>query len=172
MNSICCEGAPYLRSREHFLLLQGGAAWNCGPWQGRPRNPRRPAAPCLRRPAVQQKWIRIVLRGLDCLVLASASELDLAADRPRDFTHAEPGAYSAPADTHRMLYSRPAYIAIPLTVQTRLRMTNSQLRRAQMARRGRRPKGEYPEKKRVFASRIREDTWEMLQRAAAKTSPS
>jgi hypothetical protein len=32
-----------------------------------------------------------------------------------------------------------------------------------MARRGRRPKGEYPEKKRVFASRIREDTWEMLQ---------
>jgi hypothetical protein len=57
-------------------------------------------------------------------------------------------------------------------VQTRLRMTNSQLRSAQMARRGRRPKGEYPEKKRVFASRIREDTWEMLQRAAAKSGRS
>ena len=41
-----------------------------------------------------------------------------------------------------------------------------------MARRGRRPKGEYPEKKRVFASRIREDTWEMLQRAAAKSGRS
>ena len=41
-----------------------------------------------------------------------------------------------------------------------------------MAKRGRRPKGEYPEKKRVFASRIREDTWEMLQRAAAKSGRS
>jgi TraY domain len=41
-----------------------------------------------------------------------------------------------------------------------------------MARLGRRPKGEYPEKKRVFASRIREDTWEMLQRAAAKSGRS
>src|SRR6266508_1648675 len=41
-----------------------------------------------------------------------------------------------------------------------------------MARRGRRPKGEYPEKKRVFASRVREDTWEMLQRAAAKSGRS
>jgi hypothetical protein len=70
-----------------------------------------------------------------------------------------------------MLYGE-AYIAISLTVQTRLRMTNSQLRSAQMARRGRRPKGEYPEKKRVFASRIREDTWEMLQRAAAKSGRS
>ena len=39
-------------------------------------------------------------------------------------------------------------------------------------RRGRRPKGEYPEKKRVFASRIREDTWEMLQWAAAKSGRS
>ena len=41
-----------------------------------------------------------------------------------------------------------------------------------MAKRGRPPKGEYPEKKRVFASRVREDTWEMLQRAAAKSSRS
>jgi hypothetical protein len=41
-----------------------------------------------------------------------------------------------------------------------------------MAKRGRRPKGEYPEKKRVFASRVREDTWEMLQRAAAKSGRS
>lgn len=41
-----------------------------------------------------------------------------------------------------------------------------------MAKRGRRPKGEYPEKKRVFASRIREDTWEKLQRAAAKSRRS
>ena len=41
-----------------------------------------------------------------------------------------------------------------------------------MAKRGRRPKGEYPEKKRVFASRIREDTWEMLQRAAARSGRS
>ena len=41
-----------------------------------------------------------------------------------------------------------------------------------MAKRGRRPKGEYPEKKRVFASRVREDTWEMLQRAAAKSTRS
>ena len=41
-----------------------------------------------------------------------------------------------------------------------------------MARRGRRPQGEYPEKKRVFASRIRQDTWEMLQRAAAKSGRS
>jgi len=39
-------------------------------------------------------------------------------------------------------------------------------------RRGRRPKGEYPEKKRVFASRIREDTWETLQWAAAKSGRS
>jgi hypothetical protein len=71
--------------------------------------------------------------------------------------------------TDRMLFG---YSAMSLTVQTRLRMTNSQLRSAQMARRGRRPKGEYPEKKRVFASRIREDTWEMLQRAAAKSGRS
>jgi TraY domain len=41
-----------------------------------------------------------------------------------------------------------------------------------MARRGRRPKGEYPEKKRVFASRIREDTWQMLQQAATKSGRS
>jgi hypothetical protein len=41
-----------------------------------------------------------------------------------------------------------------------------------MAKRGRRPRGEYPEKKRVFASRIREDTWEMLQRAAANSGRS
>jgi hypothetical protein len=41
-----------------------------------------------------------------------------------------------------------------------------------MATRGRRPKGEYPEKRRVFASRIREDTWGMLQRAAAKSGRS
>jgi hypothetical protein len=42
----------------------------------------------------------------------------------------------------------------------------------QMAKRGRRPKGEYPEKKRVFASRVREDTWQKLQRAAAKSGRS
>jgi hypothetical protein len=36
---------------------------------------------------------------------------------------------------------------------------------------GRRPKGEYPEKKRVFASRVREDTWAKLQRAAAVGIP-
>jgi hypothetical protein len=41
-----------------------------------------------------------------------------------------------------------------------------------MAKRGRRPKGEYPEKKRVFSSRVREDTWEMLQRAAANSGRS
>ena len=41
-----------------------------------------------------------------------------------------------------------------------------------MAKRGRRPKGEYPEKKRVFASRVREDTWGMLQRAAANSGRS
>jgi hypothetical protein len=41
-----------------------------------------------------------------------------------------------------------------------------------MATRGRRPKGEYPEKKRVFASRIREDTWAKLQRAAASSGRS
>jgi hypothetical protein len=41
-----------------------------------------------------------------------------------------------------------------------------------MAKRGRRPQGEYPEKKRVFASRVREDTWEMLQRAAARSTRS
>jgi hypothetical protein len=41
-----------------------------------------------------------------------------------------------------------------------------------MAKRGRRPRGEYPEKKRVFASRVREDTWEMLQRAAANSGRS
>jgi hypothetical protein len=41
-----------------------------------------------------------------------------------------------------------------------------------MANRGRRPKGEYPEKKRVFASRIREDTWEMLHKAATKSGRS
>src|SRR5258708_5535020 len=51
-------------------------------------------------------------------------------------------------------------------------MTNSRYRRVKMAKRGRRPKGEYPEKKRVFASRIREDTWEMLQRAAANSGRS
>jgi hypothetical protein len=42
----------------------------------------------------------------------------------------------------------------------------------QMAKRGRRPRGEYPEKKRVFASRIREDTWKMLQQAAATSGRS
>ena len=41
-----------------------------------------------------------------------------------------------------------------------------------MAKRGRRPRGEYPEKKRVFASRVREDTWQMLQRAAARSGRS
>jgi hypothetical protein len=41
-----------------------------------------------------------------------------------------------------------------------------------MATRGRRPKGEYPEKKRVFASRVREDTWAKLQRAAASSGRS
>ncbi len=41
-----------------------------------------------------------------------------------------------------------------------------------MATRGRRPKGEYPEKKRVFASRVREDTWAKLQRAAARSGRS
>lgn len=41
-----------------------------------------------------------------------------------------------------------------------------------MAKRGRRPGGEYPEKKRVFASRIREDTWKMLERAAARSGRS
>jgi hypothetical protein len=41
-----------------------------------------------------------------------------------------------------------------------------------MKKRGRRPKGEYPEKKRVFASRIREDTQEMLRRAAATSGRS
>jgi hypothetical protein len=41
-----------------------------------------------------------------------------------------------------------------------------------MAKRGRRPRGEYPEKKRVFASRVREDTWAKLQQAAAKSGRS
>ncbi|THD71887.1 MAG: hypothetical protein E7813_05015 [Bradyrhizobium sp.] len=41
-----------------------------------------------------------------------------------------------------------------------------------MAKRGRRPKGEYPEKKRVFASRVREDTWTKLQQAAVKSGRS
>jgi hypothetical protein len=41
-----------------------------------------------------------------------------------------------------------------------------------MAKRGRRPKGEYPEKKRVFASRVREDTWAKLQQAATKSGRS
>ena len=41
-----------------------------------------------------------------------------------------------------------------------------------MAKRGRRPEGEYPEKKQVFSSRIREDTLEMLRRAAAKSGRS
>ena len=41
-----------------------------------------------------------------------------------------------------------------------------------MAKRGRRPKGEYPEKKRVFASRIREDTWQLLRQAAATSGRS
>src|SRR4051812_3657198 len=41
-----------------------------------------------------------------------------------------------------------------------------------MAKRGRRPRGEYPEKKRVFASRVREDTWAMLQWTAAKSGRS
>ena len=41
-----------------------------------------------------------------------------------------------------------------------------------MATRGRPPKGEYPEKKRVFASRVREDTWAKLQRAAASSGRS
>src|SRR3974390_151320 len=34
------------------------------------------------------------------------------------------------------------------------------------------PKGEYPEKKRVFASRVREDTWAKLQQASAKSGRS
>jgi hypothetical protein len=41
-----------------------------------------------------------------------------------------------------------------------------------MAKRGRPPGGEYPEKKRVFASRIREDTWKLLQEAAATSGRS
>ena len=41
-----------------------------------------------------------------------------------------------------------------------------------MAKRGRPPSGEYPEKKRVFASRIREDTWKLLQQAAATSGRS
>jgi hypothetical protein len=41
-----------------------------------------------------------------------------------------------------------------------------------MAKRGRRPRGEYPEKKRVFASRIREDTWTLLQESAATSGRS
>jgi hypothetical protein len=41
-----------------------------------------------------------------------------------------------------------------------------------MATRGRRPKGEYPEKKRVFASRVREDTWAKLKQAAARSGRS
>jgi hypothetical protein len=41
-----------------------------------------------------------------------------------------------------------------------------------MAKRGRRPKGEYPEKKRIFASRMREDTWAKLKEAAAKSGRS
>jgi hypothetical protein len=41
-----------------------------------------------------------------------------------------------------------------------------------MAKLGRRPKGEYPEKRRVFASRVREDTWAKLQQAAAKSGRS
>jgi hypothetical protein len=41
-----------------------------------------------------------------------------------------------------------------------------------MATRGRPPKGEYPEKKRVFASRVREDTWAKLQLAAASSGRS
>ena len=41
-----------------------------------------------------------------------------------------------------------------------------------MAKRGRRPKGEYPEKERVFASRFREDTWLLLRQAAATSGRS
>ena len=41
-----------------------------------------------------------------------------------------------------------------------------------MTKRGRPPKGEYPEKKRVFASRVREDTWAKLQQASAKSGRS
>ncbi len=41
-----------------------------------------------------------------------------------------------------------------------------------MAKRGRPPKGHYPEKKRVFASRIREDTWAKLREAAARSGRS
>ena len=41
-----------------------------------------------------------------------------------------------------------------------------------MAKRGRPPEGEYPEKKRVFASRIREDTWAKLRQAAAESGRS
>jgi hypothetical protein len=41
-----------------------------------------------------------------------------------------------------------------------------------MVERGRRPKGEYPEKKLVFVSRIRGDTQKMLQRAAARSGRS
>jgi hypothetical protein len=43
---------------------------------------------------------------------------------------------------------------------------------AEMAKLGRRPKGEYPEKRRVFASRVRQDTWAKLQQAAAKSGRS
>lgn len=59
-----------------------------------------------------------------------------------------------------------------LTAQCRFRMTNSIDERVQMAKRGRPPKGDYPEKKRVFASRIREDTWAKLQLAAARSGRS
>src|SRR5262245_17023634 len=60
--------------------------------------------------------------------------------------------------------------ALCLTVQCPFRMTNS--KREPMVKRGRRPKGEYPEKKRVFASRIREDTWGMLRQAATRSGRS
>lgn len=67
------------------------------------------------------------------------------------------------------------YDTTSLTAQTLFRMTNSESGKGQrMATRGRRAKGEYPEKKRVFASRVREDTWAKLQQATeiAAAQPS
>ena len=41
-----------------------------------------------------------------------------------------------------------------------------------MTKRGRPPRGEYPAKRRVFSSRIREDTWQTLRQAAAESGRS